>query len=237
MWSASKYGAMRSRARHGAVPVRCLLRCSPVKSQHRRRHQQRFLCRLPRCRRATAAIPRESLLDQRWNVVITHWHIQHMQTKWSEISGCSNLIQNKAGREQIGLLALLMTSPMDARWHYQWLHRWTPQKEENETIWSKTTAWIIKWDWNLTWRFQSRIFFDTIMLTCSWASIDKPDSAWEDRKLGAQDKLWKKKSIFNLKHNNKNMNHQMGLKLTLVITKQENLSCQFDSLMPSVHWT
>jgi hypothetical protein len=100
----------------------------------------------------------------------------------------------------------------------------------------------MKWVWNLHWKFQSRKFFDTIMPTLSWASIGnefkvsgQPDSVQEDKKLGAQDKFCKERSIFNLNEYN-SMNHQMGLKLALDVSKQEVLWCQLDSLMPTIHW-
>ena len=42
--------------------------------------------------------------------------------------------------QQIGLLALSMASPMDARGHYRWLHRWMPQRKGTTTLWSKKHA-------------------------------------------------------------------------------------------------
>jgi hypothetical protein len=91
-----------------------------VKSQHHHReseHRRLPRCRLPLCRRRLPG--RESLLGEQWNVVVVT-HIQQMQTKWSEITSCKTLIQHKSDREQMRpLAASSMTSPMDARGHYQ----------------------------------------------------------------------------------------------------------------------
>ena len=67
------------------------------------------------------------------------------------IHGC----QNRDG-DSFWPLALWVTSPMDARGHYRWLHPWLPKLERKESlehrthsenwnqfsIWSKTTTWV-----------------------------------------------------------------------------------------------
>jgi hypothetical protein len=59
-----------------------------------------------------AASTLESLFGEQWNVVVIKY-IQHMQSQLSETTSCKKSIQSKEEREQIGPLALLMTSMMD----------------------------------------------------------------------------------------------------------------------------
>jgi hypothetical protein len=195
---------------HGAVPVWCSLRCCPVfefwlrsftnqvKSQHSRHHDESQhqllpLCRLPWCYWLLPC--RESLLGGQWNVIVVK-HILHMQTKWSEITSCKTLIQHKSDREQMRpLAASSMTSPMDARGHYQWLRQWTPHRDlqgQRQQIGplalSMTSPMYARENYRwLHW----------------WMPLRKGNKT-----------IWSKTTC---------MNHVMGLKLTLEISKQEIL--------------
>jgi hypothetical protein len=82
-----------------------------------------------------APLKASSVNTELWNVVVVAY-IQHMQTKSSDTRSCKKLFQTNVGREQIGRLALSMTSPMDARGHYQWLHLWTP-KRDWDNVWQQ----------------------------------------------------------------------------------------------------
>ena len=126
---------------------------------------------------------------------------------------------------------------MDAREHYGWFHPWTPQRKGNKTIWSKTTKHLTR---SLETYFLHIALYFWICASLTWSS-SKPqahatkesqqvDITWTQW-LGNNKLLGMISSIDateggeqnNLKQNN-SVNHQMGLKLTLEISKAENSS-------------
>jgi hypothetical protein len=121
-----------------------------------------------------------------------------MQTKWSEISSCKSSIQNKAGLEQVGLLALSMTSPMYTR------------AQPRGALWmSSTDGHHIGTE---TTNLDSCTIDDFIDGREGALSMTSLMDATEGEEQN------------NLKQNNNMiccMNHQLRLKLTLAISKQE----------------
>ena len=90
-----------------------------------------------------------------------------------------------------------------------WLHLWTRKGTINVHWWThrgrgakQSTVLIIKWDWNLHWRFQMQeslrrqLEVEFPLETISNSLIRTS----EDRNFGTYNKFWKLKSIFNLYH-------------------------------------
>ena len=120
------------------------------------------------------------------------------------IHGC----QNRDG-DSFWPLALWMTSPMDARGHYRWLHPWLLKLEMKEnlehrtlsenwnqfSIWSKTTAWIIKMGFKDTMpisNFKAGNFsMPTWFFDANYPLRINSTSLVRKRKLGTQGKIVK----------------------------------------------
>ena len=114
------------------------------------------------------------------------------------IHGC----QNRDG-DSFWPLALWVTSPMDARGHYRWLHPWLPKLERKESlehrchrthsenwnqfsIWSKTTAWIKNGleTYNADFKLQSRNLFNAnLILWCQLSTENKFNVSGQKKKV------------------------------------------------------
>jgi hypothetical protein len=102
-----------------------------------------------------------------------------------------------------------MTSPMAVRGHYTWLHPWLLKLEKTESlehrthsedwnqfsIWSKTTAWIIKMGLKLTMpisNFKAGNFsMSTWFFDANYPLRINSTSVVRKRKLGTQEKILK----------------------------------------------